>query len=401
MPVICGFGTASIDLQAIWPSGCGRTWRYLPFSMFAQGRPDFQRKANSVKVLDLVRCSACGGFPNPFHNFLDWETRGWPFFGKTCDLCETPHKIDWHAPYHLNPRELSEVIRDFENILKEWEHEVTTEGGSVLDAWTGANFEHACDLLTYETWQTNEFQNDTVFSLCVRRLQKRNQDNRRLSVGLFGCACPSDIALDNHGLWEEICKRWVFLHSPDLFLSNDLDESNLEDIPFLPLAREFLRLLRQRLRDSARPEKTANDEPTAAAGEPSGQDPDGRPQDAARIPEASPTAGGPVDQQPQDAGKIPDTTPTAADDFRSVNWYGTTYEFTATQAACFRVLWEHYQQRTPAVGEQTILESADSSSSRLSNVFRTKKSYHPAWNSIIVPAGKGAFKLQRPPEKKI
>lgn len=112
------------------------------------------------------------------------------------------------------------------------------------------------------------------------------------------------------------------------------------------------------------------------------------------------------DRQPQDtdsgqdAGQVPKATAMAADDFRSVNWYGTIYEFTATQAACVRVLWEHYQQRTPAVGEQTILDSADSSSDRLSNVFKTRKRYHPAWKAMIVPSGKGAFRLQKPSEQK-
>lgn len=89
------------------------------------------------------------------------------------------------------------------------------------------------------------------------------------------------------------------------------------------------------------------------------------------------------------------STPTAAHstDFRSVNWYGTIYEFTPTQAACVRELWKNWEQGTPVVGEATILEAADSSSDRLRDVFSKD---HAAWGTLIQPAGKGAFKLVEP-----
>lgn len=95
-----------------------------------------------------------------------------------------------------------------------------------------------------------------------------------------------------------------------------------------------------------------------------------------------------VDRQSQNV------TAKAGDDFRSMNWYGTIHEFTPTQAACIRVLWEHWKQETPTVGEQTILESAESNSPRLRDVFKN----HAAWGTMIVPANKGAFKLEPPTE---
>jgi hypothetical protein len=96
--------------------------------------------------------------------------------------------------------------------------------------------------------------------------------------------------------------------------------------------------------------------------------------------------------KPQDAAGGDDDQDTAhGDDFRSVRWYGEVYEFTATQAACVKVLWEHWKRGTPVVGEPTILEAADSSSNRLRDVF--DKGRHPAWDTMIVEARKGAFRL--------
>ncbi len=106
-------------------------------------------------------------------------------------------------------------------------------------------------------------------------------------------------------------------------------------------------------------------------------------------------AGGDRSGQDLDASDSTDE-PTVAEDFRSLHWDGTTYEFTPTQAAWVRVLWEHWKQRTATVGEQSVLESAESNSGRLRDVFKN----HPAWGTLIVPSKKGAFKLERPTEKK-
>ncbi len=86
--------------------------------------------------------------------------------------------------------------------------------------------------------------------------------------------------------------------------------------------------------------------------------------------------------------------PAHADDFRSVDWYGIPYTFTPTQAACVKVLWEHWDRNTPTVGEQTILEVAESACPRLINVFGHGK--HPAWGEMIVSDSKGTFRLAPP-----
>lgn len=83
-----------------------------------------------------------------------------------------------------------------------------------------------------------------------------------------------------------------------------------------------------------------------------------------------------------------------SDDFRSVVWFGREYEFTATQAACIRILWGNWNRGTPSVGEQTILENADSNADRLRDVFASGN--HPAWGQMIQSSTKGAFKLGEP-----
>jgi hypothetical protein len=95
--------------------------------------------------------------------------------------------------------------------------------------------------------------------------------------------------------------------------------------------------------------------------------------------------------QPHDAGDVAHGV-----DFRCVRWFGAEHTFTGTQAACVKILWEHWEQGTPAVGEQTILEAADSSSGQLRDVF--DKGSHSAWGTMIVEARKGAFRLQTPAE---
>jgi hypothetical protein len=86
---------------------------------------------------------------------------------------------------------------------------------------------------------------------------------------------------------------------------------------------------------------------------------------------------------------------THAPDFRSVNWFGTVYEFTPNQAACVKVLWEAWDNGTPIVGDATILESAGSDAERLPLVFRD----HPAWMTLIVGVGtrRGVHRLADPP----
>jgi hypothetical protein len=80
-------------------------------------------------------------------------------------------------------------------------------------------------------------------------------------------------------------------------------------------------------------------------------------------------------------------------DFRSVNWFGTPYTFSANQAACVKVLWEHWEKGTPDVGGKTLLTVAESDAERIDLVFRGS----PAWNAMIVKGGKrGTRRLQEP-----
>jgi hypothetical protein len=118
--------------------------------------------------------------------------------------------------------------------------------------------------------------------------------------------------------------------------------------------------------------------------------------------QASAATGGSVDLQSQDtagessdvAGGGDDTQDAAhGDDFRCVRWCGQVYEFTAMQAACVKVLWEHWKRGTPIVGQEYILEAANASSGRLRDVF--DKGNHAAWDTMIIEARRGAFRLQR------
>lgn len=82
-----------------------------------------------------------------------------------------------------------------------------------------------------------------------------------------------------------------------------------------------------------------------------------------------------------------------SDDFRSVFWFGKSYVFSPNQAACVRVLWKNWQNQTPVVGEASIQEEADVNSA-MRGIFHG----HPAWETMIVRAGKGALRLEEFPE---
>ena len=80
-------------------------------------------------------------------------------------------------------------------------------------------------------------------------------------------------------------------------------------------------------------------------------------------------------------------------DFRSVCWFGAEFTFTALQAAVLRVLWEAWEDGTPEVGRETILQAAGSESERLRDVFRD----HPAWGTLIVTGSqRGTYLLAEP-----
>ncbi|WLD12823.1 hypothetical protein [Planctellipticum variicoloris] len=85
--------------------------------------------------------------------------------------------------------------------------------------------------------------------------------------------------------------------------------------------------------------------------------------------------------------------PTHSPDFASVNWFGTPYKFTPTQSACVRVLWEAWENRTPDVGQDTILVEAGSNNNRLYAVFRGNR----AWGVMIITSSKGRYRLNAEP----
>ena len=81
-------------------------------------------------------------------------------------------------------------------------------------------------------------------------------------------------------------------------------------------------------------------------------------------------------------------------DYRSVFLKtGETYSFTPQQAACIKILWEAYENKTPEIGQGTLLEKLDTTIKRLKDVFKD----HEAWGKIITPGkSKGSFRLKLP-----
>lgn len=86
------------------------------------------------------------------------------------------------------------------------------------------------------------------------------------------------------------------------------------------------------------------------------------------------------------------------EDFTSVCWYGNAYSFSPTEAACVRVLWERWEQGVPEIHHGEILAKSGSQSSRLIDVFRRNKKYHPAWKTMILGLSKpkGFYRLNPP-----
>jgi hypothetical protein len=76
-------------------------------------------------------------------------------------------------------------------------------------------------------------------------------------------------------------------------------------------------------------------------------------------------------------------------DFRSVRWHGADYDLSPTQAAIMRQLWEAMEAGEPDVSGETLLEGAESESSRLPPLFQG----HPAWGRLIVSRRRGMYRL--------
>jgi hypothetical protein len=87
-------------------------------------------------------------------------------------------------------------------------------------------------------------------------------------------------------------------------------------------------------------------------------------------------------------------------------WFGTRYEFTASQGRCVAALWQEWEKGKLGLHEKTIGETTnpDNEKFRLQHVFRTfemrgkkrRAKMHPAWGTMIVRAGRGAYRLEGP-----
>jgi hypothetical protein len=62
-------------------------------------------------------------------------------------------------------------------------------------------------------------------------------------------------------------------------------------------------------------------------------------------------------------------------DFRSIDWFGKTYHFTATQAAIVKILWDAWENKAPDIGQAYLLETVESKSDRLLDIFKGHKTY--------------------------
>ena len=73
-----------------------------------------------------------------------------------------------------------------------------------------------------------------------------------------------------------------------------------------------------------------------------------------------------------------------------VQWHGKEYFFTAIQSDAVEILWEAWERGTAEVGGNYILETIDSDSKQLKDVFKG----HEAWGAMIQPGRtKGSFRL--------
>jgi hypothetical protein len=85
--------------------------------------------------------------------------------------------------------------------------------------------------------------------------------------------------------------------------------------------------------------------------------------------------------------------PRHSQDFRSINWFGQRYSFSAGQAAVVRLLWQAWTNDTPEMGQDALLEGSGSESAKLSDVFKD----HAAWGTLIVAGGsRGTYRLADP-----
>lgn len=77
-------------------------------------------------------------------------------------------------------------------------------------------------------------------------------------------------------------------------------------------------------------------------------------------------------------------------DFHSVHYKDKQYSFTKSQAACIKILFECWQNKTPEVGQDYLLTEIESESPRLRDLFKN----HSAWQVFVVAGQyKGNYRL--------
>ena len=88
-----------------------------------------------------------------------------------------------------------------------------------------------------------------------------------------------------------------------------------------------------------------------------------------------------------------DSTRAHSPDFTSVRWDGELYKFSPRQRIIVAALWEAKESGCEFVGQEYLLELAESAVTRIRDLFK----HHPAWGKMIVsavPGGPpGAYRL--------
>jgi len=86
-------------------------------------------------------------------------------------------------------------------------------------------------------------------------------------------------------------------------------------------------------------------------------------------------------------------------DYHSVRWHGQKYTFSHQQAAVVALLWAEYENGTPDLSQEHLLDKSGSNGGRLRDVFRENGAMHAAWGTMIVESRKGVFRLSEPRKK--
>jgi len=83
-------------------------------------------------------------------------------------------------------------------------------------------------------------------------------------------------------------------------------------------------------------------------------------------------------------------------DYRTVDWFGTQYQFSPPQAACIQVLWRAWLSGTPIIREEQVLETARIKARSLKEVFKAPPG-QAAWGSLIADGDRrGTVRLIEP-----